>query len=104
MRRAPKISISILCAASLLSGTSAQQKTPAKKVIPPTSKVAKAVDRGNLRRDTASLIVTEAYDTARELPSTQRRGQVSEICDAAGALTWPRRRLNHGGSVVQRYR
>jgi len=102
MRRAPTISISILCAASLLSGTSAQQKTPAKTAIPQKSKVAQAVDSGNLRRDTAFLIFTEAYDTARELPSTQRLGLVSEICDAAGALTWPRRRLNHGGSVVRK--
>lgn len=69
-------------------GLSAQQS----KSLPPRKNSQAAakerVEPGDLNRDTTFRVLTEAYNSSRDLPSEQRIPLLSEICDISATINY----------------
>src|SRR5512146_1965321 len=93
------LSIAILAAPAALSAQQFKSR-PARKYPPAANKELE--QPGDLNRDTTFSLLTEAYNTSRDLPSDERIPLLSEICEISASISSNPSRLAagiYGGGV-----
>lgn len=94
------LSIAIIAAAVELNAQQPKSSLSQQKLPTSTSSTGKAItsakkvdEPGILNRDTTFNLLTEAYNSSRDLPSEQRIPLLSEICDISASINFGRSHL-----------